>query len=103
MAFFVPLDRRDQLVALDELRCLGVDFLSLREQVDTSTPMGRAVFTIIAAISELERETTRERVIAGSDCGFATFASRPAVDPDIAWAKLAAMVEGAAIASDQLW
>ena len=53
------------LVALDELRCLGVDFLSLREQVDTSTPMGRAVFTIIAAISELERETTRERVIAG--------------------------------------
>jgi len=45
----------------------------------------------------------RERVIAGSDCGFATFASRPAVDPDIAWAKLAAMVEGAAIASDQLW
>jgi DNA invertase Pin-like site-specific DNA recombinase len=53
------------LVALDELRCLGVDFLSLREQVDTSTPMGRAVFTIIAAISELERETIRERVIAG--------------------------------------
>jgi len=56
---------RHLLVSLDELRCLGVDFLSLREQVDTSTPMGRAVFTIIAAISELERETTRERVIAG--------------------------------------
>ena len=53
------------LVSLDELRCLGVDFLSLREQVDTSTPMGRAVFTIIAAISELERETIRERVVAG--------------------------------------
>ncbi|MBC8242582.1 MAG: cobalamin-independent methionine synthase II family protein [Alphaproteobacteria bacterium] len=45
----------------------------------------------------------RERVIAGSDCGFATFAERPAVDPDIAWAKLAALVEGAAIASEQLW
>ncbi len=45
----------------------------------------------------------RERVIAGSDCGFATFAERPAVDPEIAWAKLAALVEGAAIASDQLW
>jgi 5-methyltetrahydropteroyltriglutamate--homocysteine methyltransferase len=45
----------------------------------------------------------RERVIAGSDCGFATFAERPAVDPDIAWAKLAALVEGAAIASAELW
>ena len=45
----------------------------------------------------------RERVIAGSDCGFATFAERPAVDPEIAWAKLAALVEGAALASGQLW
>ena len=45
----------------------------------------------------------RERVIAGSDCGFATFAERPAVDPDIAWAKLAALVAGAAIASEKLW
>jgi 5-methyltetrahydropteroyltriglutamate--homocysteine methyltransferase len=45
----------------------------------------------------------RERVIAGADCGFATFAERPAVDPDIAWAKLGALVEGAALASDRLW
>jgi len=45
----------------------------------------------------------RERVIAGADCGFATFAERPAVDPDIAWAKLDALVEGAALASERLW
>ena len=45
----------------------------------------------------------RERVIAGSDCGFATFAGFGAVDADIAWAKLAAMAEGARIASDRLW
>ena len=45
----------------------------------------------------------RERVIAGTDCGFATFAERPPVDPEIAWAKLATLVEGAAIASEQLW
>ncbi|HJP08838.1 MAG: cobalamin-independent methionine synthase II family protein [Arenicellales bacterium] len=45
----------------------------------------------------------RERVIAGTDCGFATFAERPAVDPEIAWAKLASLVEGAAVASRQLW
>ena len=45
----------------------------------------------------------RERVIAGTDCGFATFAEQPGVHPDIAWAKLGALVEGAAIASDRLW
>ena len=36
------------------------------------------------------------RVVAGTDCGFATFAAAPSVDPDIAWAKLASLVEGAA-------
>jgi len=45
----------------------------------------------------------RERVIAGADCGFATFAEHPSVDPEIAWAKLGALVEGARIASDALW
>lgn len=45
----------------------------------------------------------RERVIAGSDCGFSTFAGFGAVDPDIVYMKLAAMAEGAAIASRKLW
>jgi 5-methyltetrahydropteroyltriglutamate--homocysteine methyltransferase len=45
----------------------------------------------------------RERVIAGTDCGFATFAGSSAVDPDIAWAKLHALAEGARLASQQLW
>ena len=45
----------------------------------------------------------RERVIAGTDCGFATFSGALTVDPDITWAKLAAMVEGAQIASGRLW
>ncbi len=53
------------VTALDEFRVLGMAFVSLREQVDTSTPMGKAMFTIIAAISELERDLIRERVIAG--------------------------------------
>lgn len=56
---------RHLLVACEELRDAGVDFLSLREQVDTSTPMGRAMFTIIAAINELEKDILRERVVAG--------------------------------------
>jgi 5-methyltetrahydropteroyltriglutamate--homocysteine methyltransferase len=45
----------------------------------------------------------RENVIAGSDCGFATFASFLAVDPAITWAKLGAMAEGARLASEALW
>jgi DNA invertase Pin-like site-specific DNA recombinase len=58
-------DTRNLLVTLEEFRQLGVEFISLREQVDTSTPMGKAMFTIISAISELERDLIRERVIAG--------------------------------------
>ncbi len=45
----------------------------------------------------------RENVIAGADCGFGTFAGTPMVHPDIVFAKLAAMVEGARIATAQLW
>ena len=45
----------------------------------------------------------RENVIAGTDCGFATFASYLAVDPAIAWVKLHAMAEGAKLASAELW
>jgi 5-methyltetrahydropteroyltriglutamate--homocysteine methyltransferase len=45
----------------------------------------------------------RERVMAGSDCGFSTFAGFGAVDPDIVYLKLAAMAEGARIASRKLW
>ena len=45
----------------------------------------------------------RERVIAGTDCGFSTFAGFGAVDQDIVYAKLKSMVKGAAIASQRLW
>ena len=45
----------------------------------------------------------RENVMAGSDCGFGTWVGQAAVDPDVVWAKMAAMAEGARIASRQLW
>lgn len=45
----------------------------------------------------------RERVIAGTDCGFASLATLHTVDPDIAWRKLEALVQGAEIASSRLW
>ena len=45
----------------------------------------------------------RENVIAGSDCGFGTWVGQAAVDPDVVWAKMAAMAEGARIASGEFW
>jgi 5-methyltetrahydropteroyltriglutamate--homocysteine methyltransferase len=45
----------------------------------------------------------REKVIAGTDCGFATFAENPIVHPSIVWAKLGSLVEGARLASEELW
>ena len=45
----------------------------------------------------------RENVIAGSDCGYGTWVGQAAVDPDVVWAKMAAMAEGARIATKQFW
>jgi 5-methyltetrahydropteroyltriglutamate--homocysteine methyltransferase len=54
-------------------------------------------------ICQLADIVGRERVIAGTDCGFGTFAGLSRVDPGIAYKKLAALVEGAARASERLW
>jgi DNA invertase Pin-like site-specific DNA recombinase len=53
------------LRALEEFSHLGIDFASLSESIDTSTPMGRMIFTVLAAVAELERSIIRERVQAG--------------------------------------
>jgi DNA invertase Pin-like site-specific DNA recombinase len=51
--------------ALEEFRSLGIDFISIHEGVDTSTPNGRLVFGIFASIAEFERELIRDRVRSG--------------------------------------
>jgi DNA invertase Pin-like site-specific DNA recombinase len=53
------------LRALDTFRVLGVDFVSLSESLDTATPAGRMVFTVLGAVAELERSLVAERVRAG--------------------------------------
>lgn len=52
---------RDLLKIVDELTEKGVHFVSAKENIDTSTPQGRFVLTIFAALSELEREQTLQR------------------------------------------
>jgi DNA invertase Pin-like site-specific DNA recombinase len=56
---------RHLLTALEDFRLRNVDFVSLRDAVDTSTATGRFTFAIIAAVAELERELIRERTVAG--------------------------------------
>jgi DNA invertase Pin-like site-specific DNA recombinase len=53
------------LLALEEFRSLGIQFISYQENIDTSTPLGQALFTIVAAVAQLERDLIRERVAAG--------------------------------------
>ena len=56
----ITLDKR-------ETACIsaGIDFISHQEALDTSTPIGKAMFTIVGAMAELERSVMRQRVIAG--------------------------------------
>jgi DNA invertase Pin-like site-specific DNA recombinase len=53
------------LAALEEFRSLGIDFVSLNESIDTTTPVGKMVFTVVASVAELERCIICERVRAG--------------------------------------
>ena len=70
--------------------------------VDTTTNFVEHPELIAERIARFVDIVGAERVIAGSDCGFGTFAGFGAVDPDIAYAKLAALAEGAALASARL-
>jgi len=53
------------ITALEEFRHLGIEFISYQENIDTSSPLGKAMFTIVSAIAELERNILLERVRAG--------------------------------------
>jgi len=56
---------RHLLAALEEFNRLGVRFISIQDQIDTDSPMGRAMFTIIGAMAEMESSLIGERVTAG--------------------------------------
>jgi len=56
---------RHLLAALEEFDHLGIRFVSVQDQIDTDSPMGRAMFTIIGAMAELESSLISERVTAG--------------------------------------
>jgi len=82
---------------------LPADKVLIPGVLDTSTNYVEHPELVAERIARFAAIVGRERVIAGTDCGFGTFAGYGKLDPDIAFKKLAAMVEGAAIASKRLW
>jgi DNA invertase Pin-like site-specific DNA recombinase len=56
---------RHLLEALQEFKSLGISFISYSENIDTNTPLGEALFAVIGALSQLEADLIRERVVAG--------------------------------------
>ena len=76
---------RHLLVALEEFDHLGVRFVSVQDQIDTDSPMGRAMFTIIGAMAELESSLISERVIARMRAAQARgrHLGRPATSPRV--------------------
>jgi 5-methyltetrahydropteroyltriglutamate--homocysteine methyltransferase len=86
---------RDQRVPEDKILIPGV--------LSTTTNYIEHPLLVAERICRFADVVGRERVIAGSDCGFGTFAGFGPVDPDVAYLKLRSMAEGARIASDRLW
>lgn len=71
--------------------------------IDSTTNFVEHPEVVAQRIEQFAAIVGRERVIAGTDCGFSTFAGFGAVDPEIVYAKLATLTEGAARASARLW
>ena len=71
--------------------------------IDSTTNFVEHPRVVAERIARFAAIIGRERVVAGTDCGFSTFAGFGAVDPDIVYAKLATLAEGAALASKSLW
>jgi 5-methyltetrahydropteroyltriglutamate--homocysteine methyltransferase len=86
---------RDASIPQDKVLVPGV--------IDSTTNFVEHPRLVAQRIERFADIVGRERVIAGTDCGFSTFAGFGAVDEDIVYAKLGAMVEGASLASKQLW
>ena len=82
---------------------LPADKVIIPGVLDSTTNFIEHPELVAERIGRFARLVGRENVIAGTDCGFGTWVGQAAVDPDIVWAKLGALAEGARLASRELW
>ena len=87
---------KELINALEEFNNIGIDFISYKENVDTSTPAGKILFTMISAFAEFERAIIRERVLAGMEKARARGVKlgRPKISPFTIQKVLALRAEG---------
>jgi len=97
-----PRHAHEWAVWKDEVK-LPDDKILIPGVLDTSTNYVEHPELVAERICRFADIVGRERVIAGSDCGFGTFAGYGKLDPDISFKKLRAMADGAAIATKRLW
>src|SRR5262245_12605680 len=71
--------------------------------IDSTTNFIEHPALVAERIGRFAKLVGRDNVLAGTDCGFGTWVGQAAVDPDIVWAKLASLAEGARLASRELW
>jgi 5-methyltetrahydropteroyltriglutamate--homocysteine methyltransferase len=98
-----PRHQHDWNYFVEMLDIIPDDKVLIPGVIDSTTNFIEHPRVVAERIERFAGIVGRERVIAGTDCGFSTFAGFGAVDPSIVWAKLATLSEGAALASTRLW
>ena len=98
-----PRHQHDWTYFRDALSLIPDDRVLIPGVIDSTTNFIEHPQVVAQRVEQFANLVGRERVIAGTDCGFSTFAGYGAVDPEIVYAKLRTLTEGAAIASERLW
>ena len=98
-----PRHQHDWEFFVEQLATIPEHKILIPGAIDSTTNFVEHPRVVANRIMQFANIVGRERVIAGTDCGFSTFAGFGVVDPDIVWAKLKTLAEGAEIASGRLW
>ncbi len=98
-----PRHQHDHMYFSENKSHIPEDKILIPGVIDSTSNFIEHPLLVAERIERFAHIVGRERVIAGTDCGFSTFAGFGAVDEDIVYAKFKAMAEGAAIASKRLW
>lgn len=98
-----PRHQHDHECFTEQFAIIPDDKILIPGVIDSTTNFIEHPKVVANRILQFTNIVGRERVIAGTDCGFSTFAGFGVVDPEIVWAKLASLAQGAEIASAKLW